>query len=140
MRPPSWWCPCCDPTFEGDVSGCHLPTSGKCSLQVVPEDVSLHDLHAAMTSDNLAQRFDHRPVELHRHDPPAELGQSDGERTHPGADLENLIVAVDTGCLRDVVAKNRVDQEVLAESMLERDPVAVEQLEELIPISWVDHH
>ena len=93
-----------------------------------------------MTSDNLAQRFDDRPVELHRHDPPAELRQSDGERTHAGADLENLIVAVDTGCLRDVVAKNRVDQEVLAESMLERDPVAVEQLEELTPISWVDHH
>ena len=57
-----------------------------------------------MASDDLAQCFDDRPVELDRHHTPAELSQRDGERAYARADLEDLIVGSDAGCLRHVVA------------------------------------
>jgi hypothetical protein len=96
-------------------------------VDVVAEDVRLHDLDVVVAGDDLAQRGDQVAVELDGDDPECARGERDRERAHASADLQELVVAIGDGGFGDRVAQCGVDEKVLAEAMLEGDAVPAQQ-------------
>src|SRR5256885_11584733 len=83
----------------------------------------LHYLDVVVTGDNFTEGGDQRAVELDRHESPAARRQRDGEGARAGSDLEDLVAGVGSRRIGDGVAQRRIDEEVLAEAVLKRDPV-----------------
>ena len=92
-----------------------------------------------MAGEDVAQHRDEAQVQLHRDEAPAAWGQGDGQCAGARADLEHLVIAVRARGFGDRVAGLRVDQEVLAQTVLEGDAVALQQPLELLQVGRVDH-
>ena len=93
-----------------------------------------------MARDHFAKGGNERAVELHRDDSPRARRQRDGERADPGPDLEDLVDTIGYRGVGDCVAQHRIDEEVLAESVLEGDPVPAQQACQLLRISRIETH
>ena len=92
-----------------------------------------------MTGHHFAKRGDQCSVELDRDQPPAARRKRDGERAGASSDLEHVGVCVGSRRIGDRVAQNGVDEKVLAEAVLKRDPVPPQQARELPRVGRIDH-
>ncbi len=123
----------------GDVAGDQLAAVGKGPRNVEAENVGLHGLDVFVAGHNFMQRGHQARVELNRNHPSAARCQRDGQSAGAGADFEHLILRLHACRLRDGVAQLVVDEEVLAEAVLEGDPVATQKAVELMRVRRVDH-
>ncbi len=78
-------------------------------------------------------------IELDRHQTATLLREGDRQGTGSGADLQDVIVLTYLCRIRDAVANHRIDDEVLAERMLEVDAMPAEQARKLIRVGRIDH-
>src|SRR5260370_23108096 len=78
-------------------------------------------------------------MEVGRHQTAALLREGDRQGTGSGADLQDVIVLTYLCRIRDAVANHRIDDEVLAERMLEVDAMPPEQARKLIRVGRIDH-
>ena len=129
----------CARQVVGNVAGHNLATLRKGARHVETEDVGLDYFDVRVAGEDVAQHRDEAQVQLHRDEATAAWGQGDGQCAGARADLEHLILTVRARGFGDRVAGLRVDQEVLAQTVLEGDAVALQQPLELLQVGRVDH-
>src|SRR5207253_2324042 len=79
--------------------------------------VALDDLDVRAVRQRLGQRADHAVVDLDGDDAGGPLGERPGQDPHAGPDLEHLVGWHEVGRREDLVEREGVDQEVLAEAL-----------------------
>src|SRR3954454_10343444 len=102
--------------------GDELRRAGRDRREVERKRVAEDDADVRDRAEALAQLRLERSVELDSHDTRDAVGEERGEGSEPRADLENHVVAVELGEAADPAEYVLVDEEVLAEVLLRRDP------------------
>ena len=85
------------------------------ALPVEGHGIGLDDIDRRHVSEHVAQRADEPVIDLHGGDGRARLGERQGQRPQPGADLDDAIAGPDAGEVGDAAHRVRVGDEVLPE-------------------------
>jgi hypothetical protein len=93
--------------------------------------IAVYDLHVVTCSDILAQHLDETVVDLDCGHACASLGECEGERAEPGANLEHVVTIANSSQRGDASDSLGFDDEVLAEHAPRGETVSGEQLRRL---------
>ena len=130
----------CAGQVVGDVARDNLATFRKGPGHVETQDVGLHHLDVWVYRENIAQHGHEAQVKLDRDEAPASRGKGYRQSARARADLEQVVLPARARRFGYHVAERGIDEEVLAEAVLEGDAVAAQKLLELLGIRRVDHY
>jgi hypothetical protein len=106
--------------------------------EVESQRVAHQQIHVRARASQFGEDRRQALVELHRYEPPAAVGQAQGQRSESRADLQDLVVGLNASRFDDAVAQVGVDEEVLTQAVAGAEPVPGQHCRELAAIGWIE--